>query len=280
MKGSAGHGFVITGLLALLAMGMASAQELPGVPTGPIMESFTLSTLDTAPGTHPERIGGSTAGSVLFSPPANLTDFAALFTSDSAVTSSLDPTSEGALQNSQGGGSSPSAPNSSTWNASGFQTSGAQRSTSSGFISRPDLAVRRSQRFGQESSARTSSGHTASDSSLYSSADFSSTYAAGALAGQDLMQSDVPDLTAPMSSFALGLGGGGTGSMESSIQTPGFSYENFGLSPRPPSTSRTSRRHQRQHSYSTLHERLSGRSLGSTLRSRNSNRLHTGLANR
>jgi hypothetical protein len=289
MKWSTCRSLIVTGVLVLGALGMACAQDLPGIPTGPTSEDFSL---PTPPGVETQRLGGLPAGAFLFTPPANLPSYEE-FQSISGVITSVDSTSEGSLQYGQGGRGAPAGPNSSVWNASGFQTSVYTLNYGSRFgTARPnsqsDLFARNSQRSGEGLATGGQAAATApmapgSDLSPFPLGDFptgsgADLPGAGLLADPDSMKSDIPDLTAPPGSFGAvfpSVSGGGGPSMESSVQPLSFDYGRFGLGPRPASTLASRRR-----SLNTLHDRLAAHSPGSTLRNRNASRLHTRLRDR
>ncbi|HEY0796064.1 MAG TPA: hypothetical protein VGD64_09810 [Acidisarcina sp.] len=276
MKLSRVRNLAATAML-VLAAGYASAQDLPGIPTGPAIEDFSL---PTPPGAETQRIGGVPAGTFLFTPPANLTNLS-VSDSNAGVLSALDSTSEGSMQYSQGGRSSPVSPASSTWSASGFQSPAARQGYSSSRFgsTRSDLSMRNSRRFGQDSSTpgQTRMQGGENDLSPFPLSYFSSGSDKDSLAGSSSMKSDIPDLTPPPGSFGQvsPVLSGAAPSMASSIQPLGFSYESYGLSSRSPSSLGPRRRN-----YNTLHDRLAARSPGSTLRSRNASRLHTRLRDR
>jgi hypothetical protein len=157
--------------------------------------------------------------------------------------------------------------------------------------------------------SRTAAGQGSQQSQLPSdpldpSTDFSSQLTTDILANPSIIvdpftvKSDVPDLTASPASFAASYAEAATSSQderasifpgvavgpgESSVQTPTFRFEDYGLNPHPPrpgqrTSAATSRWiPQRQRGFTTLHDRLAAQRPGASLRARNASRIRTGV---
>jgi hypothetical protein len=279
---------LLYGLVCFGSLASAHAQELPSLDAGNISESDNLPTLPSTPGTQVQRIGGDPEGMVFSSPVSTLPDIVVDYSFE--ATSSLDQRSNGLLMNAQGGGRSPSSLASSKWVTSGFgvPVSSADEPESV-FISRPYLSS-----IGNHRSVRsqdvTAGGPGAGQASRQypsgqypSDMDPSDNFTGSLMdAGSITMQSDVPDLTASPEAFAQAFASAGLGDSsgkESSIQTPSFRLNDYGLTSHSAS-SLESREHRRQRGFTSLHDRLAAQHTRTTLKSRNADRIHSGLTQR